>query len=217
MPHVHPQQPYPAPQGRTVINPAQVGELQAPVGPILGSDLGPVQESAPQGVSYIPPKPPIPIWAIVIPVVVVVVIVVIVVSSVIDRNKNSAYGPYYSNTTSGSTLGGAGSSSCASQGTLSNGCDRCLLGSSAAGNYSAEGMSMVYSYNDDGTVNVTASFPGIPDASPISTSGTWYCSNGQFCVNWEYGNLCAGYSVNGSTVSWGGFSYDINMPSIPVP
>ncbi len=205
------QYPYTPPKGQTIRTPAQVGELQAPVGPILG-DGGPVPESPPQGVSYIQPKPHIPVWAIVVPVVIVVIVVVVIIGVASNRSSNS---PYYSNSSSGSLLGGgSGGSSCISQGTLSNGCDRCLLGSAAAGNVSAEGMNMNYSYNDDGTLYGTVSMQGI---DPISISGTWYCSNNQFCVNSTYMSACAPYSINGSTVSWGALSYDISIPNIPMP
>ncbi len=208
-PHKHPYSP---PQGRTLQTPAPVGRLEAPVGPVLGSDLGPVQQTAPQGVAYIQPKPPVPIWAIIVPIVIVVVIVVVIIGVVSNRSSNN---PYYSNSSSGSLMGGSsGGSSCISQGTLSNGCDRCLLGSAAAGNFSAEGVNMSYSYNDDGTLYGTVSMQGI---DPLSISGTWYCSNNQFCVNSTYMSACAPYSINGSYVSWGALSYDISMPNIPMP
>ncbi len=170
----------------------------------------------------IQPKPPVPIWAIVVPIIVVVVIVV--VAFVVSHNKNNGTTGW--NTNIGITQGdgsndsngssGSGGSLCASQGTLSNGCDRCLLGwLTAVGNVNLQvpGAETSTTYFEDGTISSIASASGYS----YSTSGTWYCSNGQLCLENPYYSSCAPYSVNGSSVSWGGFSYDTIAPSIPVP
>jgi hypothetical protein len=218
-PHAHPVQygknrpppkpyhyPYSPPKGQTIRTPAQVGELQAPIGPILGDPGTPAMPA---------PKPPVPIWAIIVPIVVVVVVVVVIIAVVSNKNANS---PYYSNSSSGSLYGGGASgssgSSCTSQGTLPNGCDRCLLGSAAAGNMPYEGITINYSYNDDGTLHESVSGAGIP---AMSASGSWYCSNNQFCVSSDYFSGCAPYYLNGSSVSWGDFSYNFSIPNISIP
>jgi hypothetical protein len=209
-PHKHPYSP---PQGHTLQTPAQVGRLEAPVGPVLGSDLGPARVvSQPNGVR--PIKPPTPLLVkLLVPLIVIGVVAVsaFVVYNVVKPKGGKDYAastqPFYSNLPS---------NSCARQGLLSNGCDACMIDWSQANGtwYTGDG-SMSISLYSDGTALVSVN----SSAGAFSVPETWWCANSQFCVAAEnVSPICATYNSVGDTIYFNNPDYTgFTMPSIPMP
>ncbi len=215
-PHKHPYSP---PQGRTLQTPAQVGRLEAPVGPVLGSDLGPARVvSQPDGVR--PFRPPTP--TIVKVLVPLIVIAVVAVSAIIVYNVVRPKGGTGTGNT-GTTLphyGNLPDNSCAREGLLSNGCDACMIdwvnGSvSTSGAITFPEGSMSTTLYADGSYMTSISASG----TSFTDSGSWWCANSQWCVANSAGiQVCATYNSVGDTIYFTNLDYSgFTIPSIPMP